>query len=186
MRSADLVPLTLVLLPLIMRHTYHWWHTRHAARGQDRRGWPSVVTWFLCYMVLMVALLYRVFDTRLDVYFWIGAFLLWGAAIGRIVSIRQLGIAFSEFIDVQERQLLVDTGIYAYVRHPLHYFLMLEMVAMAWLAQYPWGWGIVGVALVTLVFREFHEERALTAAYGQRYTEYCHRTVALVDVFRRK
>ncbi|RMF85913.1 MAG: isoprenylcysteine carboxylmethyltransferase family protein [Nitrospinota bacterium] len=140
------------------------------------------MVWFFCYLSLMVAMLYRAFQLSPGLSFWGGYLLLWCAAIGRMISIRQLGLAFSEFIRVEKDQPLVDTGIYAYVRHPLHYFLMLEMVAMAWLAGFLWGWGVVGVAMITLVFREVQEERALVRAYGDRYRRYRQRALALIDL----
>lgn len=181
-----MLPVALLALPLILRHVHHIWCTRHAPRQLQREGWLSVAIWFVSYVILGLGMLTHTYRTSLDAHYWIGYVALWLGALGRMVSIRELGAAFSEFIRVEEEQPLIDTGIYAYVRHPLHYFLMFEMLAMAWLNRNLWSWGIILVAGITLVFRELHEEQALIRAYGNRYLEYRQRTVALVDLIRWK
>jgi len=97
-------------------------------------------------------------------------------------SIHQLGKAFNEFIHIEPQQKLVDTGIYSIIRHPLHYFLMLEMIGMALVIQSLWGWSLVAFSAVVLVFREQQEEKALEDAFGDQYRQYRKRAVALVDI----
>ncbi|MBN1982138.1 MAG: isoprenylcysteine carboxylmethyltransferase family protein, partial [Chitinivibrionales bacterium] len=81
----------------------------------------------------------------------------------------------------KDQQQLVTGGIYAYLRHPLHYFLLLEMVAMAIIAGYGWGWIVIAVAIIVLCFREIQEEQYLESVYGDQYREYRHHAVAFVD-----
>lgn len=172
----------LAFLPLVMRHAHHFWCTRHAHRRIMDRGMVSVVFWFIAYVGLMIGMFFELYNNTQQWYFIAGCCVLWLAAAGRMHSIHQLGKAFNEFIHIEPQQKLVDTGIYSIVRHPLHYFLMLEMIGMALVIQNLWGWILVALSAVVLVFRELQEEKALENAFGEKYRQYRKRAVALVDI----
>ena len=177
--------LALIAVPIILRHIHHHWCTRHASRKMKQRGMISVIIWFLCYIVLLagvILLACRFTYDDINWYVWVGYVLLWIAVVGRMISIHQLGKAFDEFIDIKPGQKLIDTGIFAYIRHPLHYFLILEMGAMAWLTEDVWSWCVLGVAFVILILREKEEEKALIEAFGDSYRAYRKRAWALVDI----
>ena len=177
------LPVVLIAIPLVIRHGHHFWCTRHASRHGHWRGLPSVVIWFVVYVLLASGSFYRTYGNEAHWNFWAGLVILWIATAGRIISIRELGRGFSEFIAMAPQKRLIDTGIYAYVRHPLHYFLVLEMAALSLIVYQPWGWCLVGLAMLTLVQRELQEEQFLEATFGEAYRAYRRRAAALVDLF---
>ncbi len=178
--------LILVCIPLIIRHSHHYICTRHAPRPGIGPGFLSVAIWFLSYITLMAGMGYYLFSGPFRLLFWPGYLLLWLATLGRMISIHQLGRVYSECIHIAEGQQLIDTGIYAYLRHPLHYFLLLEMISMALLTRALWGWGVVAVSFITLIVRERQEEKALEEKFGDAYRTYRKHAVALVDLFPAK
>lgn len=179
--------LLFIALPLILRHVYHFWCTRHASRRLQKRGITSVALWFVSYIILAAGVFGKICRSKSVRWsFWAGGVMLWGACIGRMISIRQLGRAFSEFIDIRPAQRLIDTGIYAHVRHPLHYFLLLEMVAMAVVIGSVWSWSLIALSTGVLFFRELDEEKALEQAFGKKYQDYRKHAVALVDIISRR
>jgi len=181
--------LILILVPITLRHVHHHWCTRNVSRKIKKRGLTSVITWFLCYVVLLAGVIFRAYGftcNDMNWYVWFGYALLWIAVVGRMTSIHQLGKAFDEFIDIKPEQKLIDTGIFAYIRHPLHYFLILEMGAMAWVIEDVWSWCVLGFAFVILILREKEEEKALVQAFGDSYRAYRKRAWALVDILPKK
>ncbi len=110
----------LVLVPLLTRHIHHFYVTRNAKRRWQRAGLGSAAVWAVSYLILALGALGRTRAGEPGLLWWIGYGLLWGAVIGRVLAIRQLGGAFSELIRVERHQPLVKAGVYAHVRHPLH------------------------------------------------------------------
>ncbi|MBN1982833.1 MAG: hypothetical protein JW795_14965, partial [Chitinivibrionales bacterium] len=78
--------LSFVAIALLVRHGHHFWVTRHVARSIHKQGRASVTLWFIGYVVLMVAMLYRLFDDLRYINFWIGSCTLLLAVAGRMVS----------------------------------------------------------------------------------------------------
>ncbi len=175
-------PLLLVCVPLLVRHIHHFICTRHASRPGIGPGFTSVVIWFVSYCLLLVGMFYYLYTGLFHPSFWIGYVLLVLATMGRMISIHQFGKVYSECIHFTEDHQLIDTGIYAYLRHPLHYFLILEMISMALLTWAVWAWGVVVLSVITLIYRELQEEKALEQVFGDTYRRYRKRAVALVDV----
>lgn len=175
--------LVLIGIPLVLRHIHHFICTRNTSRPVAGPGFISVIIWFFSYGILAAGMCYYLFNSQIHYSFWIGYVLLWLATAGRMTGIHQLGKVYSECIHIEKDQPLIDTGIYAYLRHPLHYFLLLEMVSMALLTGVRWPWGVVTVNFITLLFRERQEEKALEQVYGDTYRSYRKRAVALVDLF---
>jgi protein-S-isoprenylcysteine O-methyltransferase Ste14 len=72
-------------------------------------------------------------------------------------------------------EALVDTGVYALVRHPLYLGWML-MYLVVWLFNPNWilaGVGLLGAACVYGFTRQ--EEQLLIAKFGESYRHYMHR-----------
>lgn len=174
--------LILIIVPLLIRHTHHFWCIRHASRQIKKEGIVSVIIWFISYILLSAGSIYSVFHVKITHYDIIGITILWIAVFGRMISIHQLGKAFSEFIYIGTEHSLIDTGIYSLIRHPLHYFLMLEMVSFAWIVFGLWSWILVTFNFIILIFREIQEEKALIHAFGEKYHVYRKNTMALVDL----
>jgi methanethiol S-methyltransferase len=111
-------------------------------------------------------------------------------ALGLVVAVAHTGAA--DFLGLSallparpapEKPVLVTTGLYRWVRHPLYtcsLLLLWAMPVMSWnlLAA---AIGLTGYILVGIQF----EERKLLAAFGQEYAAYRARTPMLVPWVRR-
>jgi len=89
-----------------------------------------------------------------------------------IMSFAMLQNAFaSKVLDINKDQVLVDTGLYAYVRHPMYSGAILMIVALP-VALSSW-WGLIPalIAVLSLVIRIKPEESMLIAGMAG-YTEY--------------
>jgi len=75
----------------------------------------------------------------------------------------------------ENKGALVETGMYAFVRHPEFLGHMLIFVALVLIAQY-WVSILVGVTLVVLLYLAMlDEERGNVEKFGAAYTDYMPR-----------
>jgi protein-S-isoprenylcysteine O-methyltransferase Ste14 len=88
-----------------------------------------------------------------------------------------LGRYFSSVLGVQQKQAVVDTGPYRFVRHPSYTGVLLLQVGLG-LAVQSWGAVLTVVVLFGLAFgyRMRVEEKILVAELGESYTLYMRRT----------
>jgi protein-S-isoprenylcysteine O-methyltransferase Ste14 len=90
---------------------------------------------------------------------------------------KHLGRNWSVTLDTRKTHTLIDTGIYAHLRHPMYSAFWLLALAQAALLQ-NWIAGLAGpVAWATLFFlRVGHEERLMIDTFGDQYRRYMQRT----------
>lgn len=90
---------------------------------------------------------------------------------------KQLGRNWSVTLDTRKTHSLIDTGIYAHLRHPMYSAFWLLALAQAALLP-NWIAGLAGpVAWATLFFlRVGREERLMLDTFGDRYRRYMQRT----------
>jgi protein-S-isoprenylcysteine O-methyltransferase Ste14 len=81
--------------------------------------------------------------------------------------------------DVAHTRVLVETGIYALVRHPLYLGWVLIYVAVMAIGQYCLTllFGLLGIGCVTLISRQ--EDRRLIERFGPRYEVYLQSVPAM-------
>ncbi len=108
---------------------------------------------------------------------WIGLLLMLAALVLLYETHRQLGRNWSVTLDTRKKHTLVDTGLYAYVRHPMYSAFWLLALAQAallpnWIAGFSGivGWGIL------FFLRVGREERLMIETFGDEYRDYMHRT----------
>jgi protein-S-isoprenylcysteine O-methyltransferase Ste14 len=99
-----------------------------------------------------------------------------GVLLFRITH-KQLGRNWSVTLDTRKTHKLVDTGIYAHVRHPMYSAFWLLALAQAALLP-NWFAGLAGpVAWSTLFFlRVGREEKLMIDTFGEQYRRYMERT----------
>jgi protein-S-isoprenylcysteine O-methyltransferase Ste14 len=94
---------------------------------------------------------------------------------------RDLGHNWSVSLDLRERHILVTTGIYATVRHPMYAGFWLMAVAQALLLP-NWVAGPAGLVGFGILFfgRVWREEEMMISAFGDEYRAYMRRTARIV------
>lgn len=99
----------------------------------------------------------------------------------RWVAIRQLSQFFTVNVQIQSGHKLIQTGLYAYMRHPSYTGALIMFFAIS-LCYYNWLAIIFIMAPITAAFlyRINVEESALSSAFGETYVEYCKRVKRLI------
>ena len=105
---------------------------------------------------------------------WLGLLLRWWSFV-------TLGKYFTVVLQTTEDQPVVDRGPYRVLRHPSYTGLLLALLGCGlvyenWLSAV----GSVLIVLTALVLRIRIEERALTAALGDSYRDFCAGRARLV------
>jgi len=113
-----------------------------------------------------------------------GAILTWAGVAGAIWARAHIGQYWSARVTLKEDHQLIDTGPYAYMRHPIYSGLLLATVGTA-MARDEWR-GVVSLAivLVALTFKARKEEKLLEGQFGQDYRRYRLSTGFLIPRFR--
>lgn len=88
-----------------------------------------------------------------------------------------LGSAWSPTLETASQQLLVTTGVYRWIRHPLYTSLILWAAAQPLLLQ-NWIAGFSGALAVAAIWfvRVPAEERMMCERFGDAYIQYTKRT----------
>ena len=90
---------------------------------------------------------------------------------------KHLSRNFTGTVQIRPGGNVVQTGPYAYVRHPMYIsFLLFGLGTMLLTANWFIGGGFLVIILIVMIVRTPIEERALLNAYGNEYAEYAKRT----------
>jgi protein-S-isoprenylcysteine O-methyltransferase Ste14 len=94
---------------------------------------------------------------------------------------KELGRNWSAKLEVREAHVLVTTGIYRSLRHPMYAGYWLWMISQALLLA-NWAAGLAGILVFGLHFflRIGHEEEMLRERFGDDYLEYVARTSRII------
>lgn len=107
----------------------------------------------------------------------IGAALMAGALVLFHLTHKHLGRNWSVTLDTRKTHKLIDTGVYARVRHPMYSAFWLLALAQGFLLA-NWIAALAGpVAWATLFFlRVGREEKLMIDTFGDEYMSYIRRT----------
>ena len=112
---------------------------------------------------------------------WVGAVVLPGGVALLAWAHHHLGRSFHSFIVTKEDHVLVETGPYRYIRHPIYLAYLLDYVGGGLLAG---NWVLTVVPIVAyavlVVLRLGQEERVMISKFGDAYKAYMARTGRLV------
>jgi protein-S-isoprenylcysteine O-methyltransferase Ste14 len=113
--------------------------------------------------------------------FALGAVIAWFGLLLRWWSFVSLGKYFTVVVKTSKDQPVVDRGPYRVLRHPSYTGLLL---AFAGFGVMMGNWvsvaGSVGLLLIAVVYRVRIEERALSAALGDRYRQFAATRARLI------
>ena len=113
--------------------------------------------------------------------FALGAVIGWLGLVLRWWSFVSLGKYFTVVVKTSDDQPVVERGPYRVLRHPSYTGLLLAFVgAGLMLGNWVAAAGAVGVVSIAVVYRLRIEERALTAALGDRYREFATSRAQLI------
>jgi protein-S-isoprenylcysteine O-methyltransferase Ste14 len=113
--------------------------------------------------------------------FALGVVIAWLGLLLRWWSFVSLGAYFTVVVKTSRDQLVIDRGPYRVLRHPSYTGLLLVFAGVGlMLGNWVGAIGAVGVVLVALTYRLRIEERALSAALGDRYREFAASRARLI------
>jgi protein-S-isoprenylcysteine O-methyltransferase Ste14 len=92
-----------------------------------------------------------------------------------------LGVNWSPTLEVRHGHTLVETGIYARIRHPMYAAIWIAAVAQPLLVHNWLAGGLVLPAFAAMWFlRVPREEALMVAQFGDAYAAYCRRTGRII------
>ena len=92
---------------------------------------------------------------------------------------RHLGTNWSSAVELKDRHMLIRSGPYAWVRHPIYTGLLVAAVGTAVVVGERRGVLAVALAFVALVYKSRHEERRMQESFPE-YADYQRTTPALI------
>jgi protein-S-isoprenylcysteine O-methyltransferase Ste14 len=107
---------------------------------------------------------------------WIGLTMLTAGLALDLAATFRMGRSWRVGIDQENPGVLVTSGIYSRVRHPIYTGVMLMACGLAMTTADVVSIAVGAAALVGLPVQAHFEEEFLAARYGATYIEYCQRT----------
>jgi len=140
--------------------------------------WPIVIVWIglpfaAAFKASSHALDYPLFQSQ--ILQWIGVAIAILAFLTTIFCWKRMGKSWRMGIDPNEKTVLIFTGPYAYVRHPIYALSSLLMIATVMILPTPVMIGVAVIHLLLLQWEGRREERNLSRIHGQQYDLYCSR-----------
>ncbi len=154
---------------------------KHSGKSQDRGSMLLVMTGFWT-AVAVNPVCVRLFSWILpDALFWagVGAAML-GVAV-RIAAVHRLGAFFTLAVQTEEKQTLINTGVYKFLRHPAYTGSILTLLGISLAFRSPEG--LVAVLIITALIYGYRiriEEKTMEDVFGEAYLEYEKQTWRLI------
>lgn len=166
-----IVPMALII---VVRHACHWYISRRRGRKYvvSRKGLPSVAIWFACYIGVLLLFLANSKQLSFGPVYLIGFFVLLVSTTIRVFAMSELSSMYDEFVVIKSSHVLISTGIYSIVRHPLHLGLVGEIAALSILSGEEYSAAFVAISLATYFVRNRSEDTALKQHFGDEYSDY--------------
>jgi protein-S-isoprenylcysteine O-methyltransferase Ste14 len=117
---------------------------------------------------------------------WIGVAVALFCLLATRVCWKRMGKSWRMGIDPGEKTVLIFTGPYAYVRHPIYALSSLMMIATVIVLPSPIMISIAVLHLLLLQWEARREERNLSRIHGQQYDQYCSRVGRFIPMLHMK
>lgn len=160
------------VLYLLFRVLLHLYGSRHRQVGRTLSGRGDKPAFLFFFGALLFLVGSEFFHLRVSSVSIAGMVLV-GVALGlRAEALRQLARFYSEAIVIFENHRVVSTGVYRFLRHPLHLSLMIEASGLAMLSRSIFSIPFLFAIVVVVIWRNVREERLLIEALGGQYRRY--------------
>ena len=156
-------------------------------RGQVPVGWQRVGLVLLMVTALSLIFFLAYADRRSLLTFagaeflrYLGLGLYAGGNVISLYALRALGKQYSGYVTLQNDHQLVDTGIYAVIRHPIYLRALMVFVGLPLLFR---SWLVLPVLPLGAWFVSYRirrEEKLLAETFGEQYRAYSGRTRRLL------
>lgn len=150
-------------------------------RWRHKREWTYYAVAIPFKAMIAAAIVQHVsFDTQPPVAAIIAGCLL--TTVGIIVRVRghlALDGAFSQYVETAPDHRLVQSGMYAKIRHPMYVGTILLLLGMPLVLAATWAWIVSALGLVGIVIR-IRKEEAFLIRELSGYQEYTNRTWRLL------
>jgi protein-S-isoprenylcysteine O-methyltransferase Ste14 len=132
---------------------------------------PNILAIIIYYFFSKFPLLPSNLSAILGILTFIAGFLI------RQIAIIQLGKFYTYKVSISNDHEMIDTGLYAYMRHPAYTGTFLELTGAAVLYNhFILSWFISLPYLIVVLQRIKQEEKILIEQFGPKYQEYIKRT----------
>jgi protein-S-isoprenylcysteine O-methyltransferase Ste14 len=150
-------------------------------RRKHRREWTYCAVALPFKAMLGAAIVeYLCVGTQPSVTGMVAGSILAGAGIViRVLGHSQLGRAFSPYVEKDEGQQLIQSGMYAKIRHPMYIGTILQFLGMPLMLGANFAWLFSALGLAGTVIR-MQKEEAFLCQELPGYQEYTQRTWRLV------
>jgi protein-S-isoprenylcysteine O-methyltransferase Ste14 len=129
---------------------------------RDWTAWLIMVPYWLVIVTPPVEYLMRAYRRPGLSALIIGGLFFLAATIIRVKAHLDLGGSFSMFLEQDEEQPLVTSGLYATIRHPLYLANLFLFVACPAFLAARWAWVLTLIGIVGVLVRIEMEERFLS------------------------
>jgi protein-S-isoprenylcysteine O-methyltransferase Ste14 len=151
------------------------------------RGYDLAYIWDTAHFFVLVAAGFRFIgiDRPFSAWEWIGCLVFICGVALRIWALRELGASYDSRIVIQVQQLMVTTGPYRLVRHPLYFGTTVQILGLSLLAPVWLGLPATLAALLLTLYMDRLEDRVLLKELPN-YRQYYVQTWDLIDLIVRK
>jgi len=139
-------------------------------------GWFIIIAGWIG-QPLIVSNYESAFFTFIDVFYIpsgliIGLTLVLAGYAGTLLCYKTLGDSWRLGVDNKAKTVLVNQGIYSYVRHPIYFFQIVILVGIAWLLPTPFSLAILPLHLICISIMAKDEEAYLMKTHEDEYRQY--------------
>ena len=117
----------------------------------------------------------------------ISVFILFLATIIFYLSHKELADNWSPFVEIKEKQKLIKTGIYKYIRHPMYLSMWIFAIFEGFVLS---NYFLIIFAILSWTnlyfFRISNEEKIMIDTFGNEYKEYIENTGRILPKLRLK
>lgn len=112
--------------------------------------------------------------------FWLGAAITVGGLLFAVWAREHLGRNWSRSVTIKQDHELITSGPYALLRHPIYTGSLVGFLGLAIALSQVRGFVVLAIMFVVFWAKLSKEEQWMHSQFGETYSNYVHRTAALV------